>query len=52
MLAETLNTNDVGWIALGVAVVVMVVATVQLARSQATAHQPGDSAPDRATAVA
>ena len=52
VLAETLNTNDVGWVLLGVAIVVMVVATAQLARTQATAAQPGDSAPDTATAVA
>jgi drug/metabolite transporter (DMT)-like permease len=47
VLAETLNTNDVGWIGLGVAIAVMVVATAQLARSQAAAAQPGTSASGR-----
>jgi hypothetical protein len=51
-LAETLNTNDVGWIGLGVAMAVMVVATAQLARSQATAVQSGASTPGRTTALA
>ncbi|HME77799.1 MAG TPA: DMT family transporter [Mycobacterium sp.] len=53
VLGETLNTNDVGWVVLGVAIAVMVVATAQLARSEAAAAaQPGDSPqrPARASA--
>ena len=43
VLGETLNTNDVGRIGLGVAAAVMAAATVALARSQAAAApQPGD----------
>jgi hypothetical protein len=52
VLAETLNASGVGWIGLGVAMAVMVVATAQLARSQATAPQPDESAPGGATALA
>lgn len=37
VLDETLNTNHVGWIVLGVSVAVMAAATVALARSQAAA---------------
>jgi drug/metabolite transporter (DMT)-like permease len=37
VLGETLNTNTVGWVAVGVSVAVMATATVALARSQATA---------------
>jgi drug/metabolite transporter (DMT)-like permease len=39
VLGETLNTNDVGLVALGVSVAVMAAATVALAHSQATAAQ-------------
>ena len=37
VLGETLNTNTVGWVAVGVSVAVMAAATVALAHSQATA---------------
>ena len=37
VLGETLNTNTVGWVAVGVSVAVMAAATVALARSQAAA---------------
>lgn len=37
VLGETLNTNDIGWVALGVSAAVTVAATVALARSQAAA---------------
>jgi len=37
VLGETLKTNTVGWVAVGVSVAVMVVATVALAHSQAAA---------------
>ena len=40
VLGETLNTNTVGWIAVGVSVAVMAAATVALAHSQArTSHE-------------
>jgi drug/metabolite transporter (DMT)-like permease len=41
VLGETLNTNTVGWVAVGVSVAVMAAATVALARSQAAAA-PGE----------
>ena len=53
VLGETLNTNTVGRVALGVSVGVMAVAAVALARSQAAATpQPGERGrrPKRATA--
>ncbi|CQD17949.1 putative integral membrane alanine valine and leucine rich protein [Mycobacterium europaeum] len=40
VLGETLRTNDVGLVALGVSVAVMAAATVALAHSQATAAPP------------
>ncbi|WP_322858877.1 DMT family transporter [Mycobacterium europaeum] len=40
VLGETLRTNDVGLVALGVSVAVMAAATVALAHSQATATPP------------
>jgi drug/metabolite transporter (DMT)-like permease len=47
VLGETLNTNTVGWVAVGVSVAVMAAATVALARSQATAT-PGEPREARA----
>jgi threonine/homoserine efflux transporter RhtA len=47
VLGETLNTNTVGWVAVGVSVAVMAAATVALARSQATAT-PGERREARA----
>ena len=41
VLGETLNTNTVGWVAVGVSVAVMAAATVALAHSQAAAT-PGE----------
>jgi drug/metabolite transporter (DMT)-like permease len=41
VLGETLNTNTLGWVAVGVSVAVMAVATVALAHSQAAAT-PGE----------
>jgi hypothetical protein len=40
VLGETLNTNTVGWVALGVSVAVLAAATVALAGSQAAAAAP------------
>ena len=45
VLGETLNTNNVGLVALGVSVAVMAAATVALARSQAAAAQAIDERP-------
>jgi drug/metabolite transporter (DMT)-like permease len=41
VLGETLNTNDVGLVALGLSVAVMIAATVALARSQAAGAPAG-----------
>ena len=45
VLGETLNTDDAGWFALGLAIVAMVVATVALARGEALASGSPSSAP-------
>jgi drug/metabolite transporter (DMT)-like permease len=45
VLGETLNTNNVGLVALGVSVAVMAAATVALARSQAAAAPASDERP-------
>ena len=45
VLGETLSTNDIGLVALGVSVAVMVAATVALARSQAAAAPAIDERP-------
>ncbi|BBY01574.1 DMT family transporter [Mycobacterium seoulense] len=45
VLGETLRTNDVGLVALGVSVAVMAAATVALAHSQATAAPPAGEKP-------
>jgi drug/metabolite transporter (DMT)-like permease len=45
VLGETLNTNNIGLVALGVSVAVMAAATVALARSQAAAAQAIDERP-------
>jgi drug/metabolite transporter (DMT)-like permease len=52
VLGETLNTNTVGWVAVGVSVAVMAAATVALAHSQAAAApgqrpEAGADKPDR-----
>jgi drug/metabolite transporter (DMT)-like permease len=52
VLGETLNTNTVGWVAVGVSVAVMAAATVALAHSQAAAApgqrpEAGAGKPDR-----
>ena len=53
VLGETLNTNDVGRVALGVSAAVMAAATVALAYSQAgAASQPGDERPGPTPAIA
>jgi drug/metabolite transporter (DMT)-like permease len=51
VLGETLNTNHVGWVALGVSAAVMAAATVALAHSQATAA-PGQRREPEAEAIA
>ncbi|OBK36364.1 hypothetical protein A5659_18795 [Mycobacterium sp. 1165196.3] len=49
VLGETLRTNDIGWVALGLSVALMGAATVALARSQASyTPSPGET-PSRAT---
>lgn len=46
VLGETLRTNDIGWVALGLSVAAMVAATVALAHSQAAcAPAPAEKAP-------
>lgn len=45
VLGETLRTNDVGLVALGVSVAVMAAATVALAHSQATTARPAGETP-------
>ncbi|MGE5694167.1 MAG: DMT family transporter [Candidatus Sericytochromatia bacterium] len=45
VLGETLNTDDIGWVALGLAIVAIVVATVALARSEALPSGSPSSAP-------
>ena len=45
VLGETLRTNDVGLVALGLSVAVMVAATVALAHSQATSAPPAGETP-------
>lgn len=45
VLGETLRTNDVGLVALGLSVAVMAAATVALAHSQATSTPPADEMP-------
>jgi hypothetical protein len=40
VLGEALRTNDVGWLVLALAVAVMVVAIVALARGEAVAGKP------------
>ena len=53
VLGETLNTNGVGRVALGVSAAVMAAATVALAYSQAgAASQPGDETPGPTPAIA
>jgi hypothetical protein len=53
VLGETLNTNNVGRIALGVLAAVMAAATVALARSQAAAApRPGDERPGPTSTIA
>jgi len=53
VLGETLNTNGVGRVALGVSAAVMAAATVALAYSQAGApSQPGDETPGPTPAIA
>ncbi|OBJ02102.1 hypothetical protein A5624_05875 [Mycobacterium sp. 1482292.6] len=49
VLGETLRTNDVGWVALGLSVALMGAATVALARSQASYTPSPDETPSRAT---
>jgi threonine/homoserine efflux transporter RhtA len=44
VLGEALRPGDDGWVLLFVAVVVMIVATVALARSQAAADSPSGTA--------
>jgi drug/metabolite transporter (DMT)-like permease len=52
VLGETLNTNGVGRVALGVSAAVMAAATVALAYSQAgAASQPGDETPGPTPAI-
>jgi len=43
VLGETLNTNKIGMVTIGVSVAVMVAATIALARSQAAAQPAGDT---------
>jgi len=45
VLGETLNTNNIGLVAIGVSVAVMCAATVELARSQAAAASANDERP-------
>ncbi|OBB66347.1 DMT family transporter [Mycobacterium sp. 852014-50255_SCH5639931] len=45
VLGETLRTNDVGLVALGVSVTVMAAAVIALAHSQATGAPPADEKP-------
>ncbi|MGB8503643.1 DMT family transporter [Mycobacterium sp.] len=49
VLGETLNTDDAGWLVLGLAIVAMVVATIALARGEALAS---DEPVDAETAAA
>lgn len=44
VLGETLNTDDAGWFALGLAIVAIVVATIALARSEARTSDSPSSA--------
>jgi hypothetical protein len=45
VLGETLNTNNIGLVAIGVSVAVMCAATVELARSQAAAASANGERP-------
>lgn len=49
VLGETLRTNDIGWVALGLSVALMGAATVALAHSQASYTPSPDEKPSRAT---
>ncbi|HEX5254569.1 MAG TPA: DMT family transporter [Mycobacterium sp.] len=49
VLGETLQTNDTGWVALGLSVGLMAAATVALAHSQAGHTPPSDEKPSPAT---
>ncbi len=49
VLGETLHTNDIGWLALGLSVGLMGAATVALAHSQASDAPPADENPSRTT---
>ncbi|WP_406815085.1 DMT family transporter [Mycobacterium sp. M23085] len=49
VLGETLRTNDIGWVALGLSVGLMVAATVALAHSQASHAPSSDQTPSPAT---
>ena len=51
VLGETLNTNKLGFVALGVSVAVMAAATVALAHSQAAAAPAIDGRPSPATKI-
>jgi drug/metabolite transporter (DMT)-like permease len=49
VLGETLRTNDIGWVALGLSVALMGAATVALARSQASYTPSPDEIHSRTT---
>ena len=51
VLGETLNTNNPGWVALGMSVAVMAAATIALARSQAAAAPHLDEKPRPTTKI-